>query len=101
MQENKRKINKDEFYHLIASNANFTLCDVKDIWYTIEQIFEEVIKNDYILDLPGFGKLYVADIAEKKNTWDNINKKRIDLPATKRVVFKLSNNFRSMVKRNK
>ena len=93
MKKDKRKIDKDEFYHIIAKNANFTLGDIKEIWHIIEDLFAKVIEEDYILDLPGFGKLYVADVAEK-NSWDNFNKKEMFIPATKRPVFKLSNNLR-------
>lgn len=93
--KNKIIINKDEFYHLVAKNANFTIGDVKEIWHTIEDLFAKVLEEDYILDLPGFGKLYVADVAEK-NTWDNIHKKEMFVPATKRPVFKLSSNLKKI-----
>jgi nucleoid DNA-binding protein len=93
----KRTINKDEFCHLVAKEAEFTLGDVKKIWAVVENIFSEVIEKDYILNLHGFGKLYVADVASKNKTWDNINKKEISLPATKRIVFKLSNNFKRII----
>ncbi len=93
-------ITKDEFYKLIAKNAKFALKDVKIIWLTIENIFNEIIENEYTLDLRGFGKLYVKTMPARK-MWDGIHKKYKETGESKRANFKLAYNYRTSLKENK
>jgi len=99
MKNNKDEIliTKDEFYRLVAKQSKFAIKDVKSVWQAIEQIFEEIIENEFTLDLKGFGKLYVKTIPER-NAWDGINKTYKRIKESKRVNFKLAYNYRKFLK---
>lgn len=94
IKTNKRVIGKNEFYRIVARYAQFSIGDVEYMWSVIEQVFAIAIEEDAILDLRGFGRLYVKDIPEFKG-WDGVNKKYITKKGSKRVVFKLAENIKN------
>lgn len=98
----KQKIMKDEFVHLLAEKCDYTIKDTETFLKAFIELIRECVENDVEVDICHFGKLYVADIAERKGFKPVRGKPGIGenmvYPATKRVVFRLSGELRDIVK---
>lgn len=84
----KRIINRDEFVSQIASRAQFTKKDVNLILDTIIEILIEAVKENAIILVRGFFKLYTQKIPARKG------KDGISLSPTTRVILRLAEPIR-------
>lgn len=84
----KKIIGRDEFVNEIASRAQFTKKDVNLILDTIIEILVEAVKDNSIILIRGFFKLYTQKIPARKG------KAGISLPPTTRVIMRLAENIR-------
>lgn len=91
----KKTLNQDDFITELASRAGFTKSDVKLIYDTIVEMFEEAVKEESILKLHNLGKLEVKKIKSR------LGRNGESLPETNRVIFKLAENIRRANKENK
>ena len=94
--EKNNIIDKNDFYHLLAQEAGFTIADTKEFWRAVERIFINCALNGKVLTLGGFGKLYVKDIPAHE-TYDPVRKERYWRKPSKRVVLSLSSNFKRLL----
>jgi nucleoid DNA-binding protein len=81
-------INRDEFVTELASRARFTKQDINLILDTMIEILIEAVKNNSIIFMRGFFKLYTQKIPARKG------KGGIDLPPATRVICRLAENIR-------
>lgn len=93
----KNEISKDAFYHLLASEAGFTIADTKAFWKAFETIIERAVLSEAVLSLGGFGKLYITHVEAGKG-WDQIHKTWYDRLPYKKVTFKLSPKYKNALK---
>ena len=82
------KLNRDWFITQIATRAGFTKGDVEIILKTISEIFTEVVFNNDVLAIYGFGRLYSQRIPARKGSKGQL------LPETNRAIFKLAEGIR-------
>ena len=94
-------LNKDQFIHLLANEAGFTLGDTRIFWKAVETIFERAIATNTTLNIPGFGKLYLTRVEPKIDEngniikrWDQVHEKWIDPRPYTKITFKISSSLR-------
>ena len=92
-----KELNKDEFLRQLAERSKFTIGDIKIIWKCVEEMFEDAIRNRIELSLRGFGKLYFTKVKKRKG-YNTRTKKHESYPETERVSFRVSENFRNLLK---
>ena len=92
-----KEMNKEAFIRQIYERSDFTLDDVKTMWRIVEEIFADAIRGRIILNLRGFGKMYVAKV-KKRKAYVVETKKYENFPETERVFLKLSDNFKNLLK---
>lgn len=98
MKIETKSLDRDEFIHLLADRAGFTLADTKIFFKAIEDIFLEAVQSKVELRIRGFGDLYYTTIAERtvsRGIFDNEPK---HYPEVTKVVFRLSEIFRNVLK---
>jgi len=98
--DHENTIHKPDFIKLVAQDAGFTVTDTKIFWESVERIFARSLLAGKILNIGGFGKLYVKDIPEVENAYDHINKKRYTRKPSKRIVFVIASTFKNLLKDN-
>jgi nucleoid DNA-binding protein len=91
----KRALNRDDFITEVALRANFTKTDIELILETIIAVFIDVVKENAILKVRGFGKLYTQKLPARKG------KAGISLPPTTKIIFKLAETIRYAEKRER
>lgn len=91
----KAKHNRNYLITEIARRAGFTKSDVELILETMIAVFVDIVKDNAILSVRSFGKLYTQMIPARKG------RKGADLAPATRVVFKLSENIRYAEKRDR
>ena len=80
---------KDWLIKEIAYRARFTQSDIRIIWETFEQIVKDIIYDKNELKIIGLFKLYVTTIKAHKG-WSPNKKEEVEIPESKRIVFKAS-----------
>ena len=90
-------ISKMQFIREIAKRSNFTIADVKIIWQVICDIFHEAIEAELEIDIHGFGHLYTRKIKER-TTKHPRTLKQIHYGESTRVLFRMSRNFKDIVR---
>lgn len=81
-------ISRDDFVSEISTRAQFTKKDVNIILDTIIELLIEAVKNNSIIMIRGFFKLYTQKIPARKG------KNGISLPQTTRVILRLAEPIR-------
>jgi len=84
----KTIMRKDDFISEIAKRSRFTKSDVSIILETIIEIFSDCVRDNIILKVRGFGRLYVQLIPPRKGS------KGQQLPESTRAIFKLAETIR-------
>lgn len=83
------EFDKEALIRLVAKNADFTIGDIRIIFETIENCIYDIAKNGNKLRWHRVMQLYVKDI-EPYEGWNPIEKKRMVVPAHKRIYIKPS-----------
>lgn len=96
----KNNIDKDYFIRLLAERANFTLKDTRILLDALIEIFHDAILEGIPIDIRGFGHLMFIDTPSHKG-FDAVRREPIDLPASRRIKFRLADNLRELVKNEK
>lgn len=93
MSESKTIV-REEFIKRLAKRANFTINDTSDFLNALVTEFQEAVLRGDTLKITGFGKLSVTEIAEHDG-YDAVNHKRIRVPPSIRVNFRLGEPIRN------
>jgi nucleoid DNA-binding protein len=91
----KRLLNRDDFITEIANRAKVTKGDIELILEIIISVFADVVRENAILKVRSFGKLYTQKIPKRAG------RDGVVLPTTTRVIFKLAENIRYAEKRDR
>lgn len=91
-QPEQNFIKKPELVQEIAARTGFRVADVTEVYDCLMDIIEETVLNDGAINLP------IIEIGskmkpEKKNHWDGIAKKYIELPARPAPYIKFKRSF--------
>ena len=86
---------KDEFIKMVAERARFTQKDVRIIVDVIIDIFRDAIKSRARIFIGGLGTLYIQKLPARKSSKLFGEK---DLPASERVIFRISEVLRESIK---
>lgn len=84
----KTIMRKDDLISEIAKRSRFTKADVAIILETLIEIFTECVRDNIILKIRGFGRLYVQIIPPRKGS------KGQQLSESTRAIFKLAEPIR-------
>lgn len=88
-------LDKDQLIRRIAEKGNFTLGDTRVFLESFIAVIEDCLWSGIGISVNGLGRLYVQDLPERKSS--KLLGEKI-LPPTKRVIFRLSENLRKIVK---
>lgn len=99
-KKTKDHIITDEFIELLAIRKNFAKKDVILILEGIKEIFQECIEKNIDIDLKGLIHMQVMEMNYKKAPGIVAHKGKTEFKSkTKRVVYKVPQNFRDIVKK--
>lgn len=91
----KLMLDKDELVRRIAEKGHFNLSDTRIFLDSFIEVIKELLIHDSGFNVRGLGKLYIQELPPRKSS--NLFG-RINLPKAKRVIFKLSEDIRDLVK---
>jgi nucleoid DNA-binding protein len=87
-------INRDAFIRRLAKRAGFTISDTSDFVNAVIDEFQEAVIRGETLKITGLGKLSTTQI-EEHDGYDAVNNKRIKVPSSIRVNFRLAESIRT------
>jgi nucleoid DNA-binding protein len=100
MKIESKKIQQDEFIHLLAARANFTIADTEEFFKALKELFLEAVQSGVEISIRGFGDLKYTTIAERTVAKTPHSQEPVTYPATKKVMFKLAENYRNVLKKD-
>jgi nucleoid DNA-binding protein len=100
MKIETKKILQDEFIHLLAARAGFTIADTEAFFKALKELFMEAVETGTEISIRNFGDLYYTTIAERTVSATPHSKEPKTYPEAKKVVFKLAEPFRNVLKAN-
>ena len=65
MKIETKKILQDEFIHLLAARAGFTISDTEAFFKALKELFMEAVESGVEISIKGFGDLKYLSIAER------------------------------------
>lgn len=90
---------KGAFIREVAKRAGFTIGDVQIILDAIVEVFMDAVRERKRIFIRGFGILYFQKLPARRNGLPQLKVDR--LPETERVIFRLSETIRNVLKEQK
>lgn len=100
MKIESKEIHQNEFIHLLAARAGFTISDTEEFFKALKELFMEAIQSRIEISIKGFGDLQYRTIAERTVSRTPHSDEPVTYPATTKVIFKLAENYRDVLKKN-
>ncbi len=91
------QINKHAFLRALSKEAGFTYDDTVAFWGALIRLIINALIAGKILNLSGFGKLYVK-IMKPHKAWIGLQEKYKDIGESSRINFTVSNSLKRMLK---
>jgi len=98
--EEKIKYTKDWLIKTMASRANFTINDTRDLFTAFEEIVQDIIYDKDKLVIPSLFSLSVTTI-KAHSGWNAVENKKMEIPESYRINFKASRTLLDLLKEKK
>jgi nucleoid DNA-binding protein len=97
-----KRLDKDLLIRTLADRCNYTISDTENFLDNLISLFGECIEKGDEIKVRGFGRLYTQTLPKRKGFKPVTGKPNegtaMVYPETKRVIFRLASNLRSLAK---
>lgn len=99
--DDRKVIRTKEFHRLLSEQSGFNLSDVVHFWKTFENIVFDILSNDEILHIAGFGKFHTTHVEGLDNAYDGLHNKRYKRDPFDKIFFQFSPTFKGELKKGR
>ncbi len=99
MNEQKQKINREEFLSLLKQETGYNKSELTKVLDAMEKVLGDCIVDNIEVNINGLFRMFIVEYKGRVGiNWKSEEKEMIEYPPTKKVVLSLSNNLRNKAK---